>query len=70
MPVTRIIVKKDGSIIIEGIGYTGTACLQDLEKILSTLKAFGIEARIEMQQLKPEAQVQETTTRKRLVLEV
>ncbi len=69
MPVTRIIVKKDGSIIIEGIGYTG-ACLQDLEKILSTLKAFGIEARIEMQQLKPDAQVQETTTRKRLVLEV
>lgn len=69
MPTTRIIVRKDGTISIEGIGYQGAVCLEDLQKILSALRTFGIEAKIDMQQLKPEAQVQETT-KKRLIIEV
>jgi len=55
MPTTRIVVTKDGRVVIEGIGYIGEQCLKDLEKILSALKSMGINVSIESIQLKPGA---------------
>jgi len=51
---TRFIIKKDGSVEIEGIGFIGNNCLKELEKLIEALKQYGIEIRIEKQQLKPE----------------
>jgi len=55
MPTTRVVVTKDGRVVIEGIGYIGEQCLKDLEKILSALKSMGINVSIESIQLKPGA---------------
>lgn len=55
MPVTRVIITKDGKVVIEGIGYTGRACLKDLQELLERLKLLGIIVKIEKQELKPEA---------------
>lgn len=57
MPTTRVVVTKDGRVVIEGIGYVGDQCLKDLEKILSVLKSMGINVSIESIQLKPEARI-------------
>jgi len=57
MPTTRVIITNDGRVLIEGVGYVGDACLADLQRILDTLRAFGIEAKVEVQQRKPEALV-------------
>lgn len=61
MPVTRILVTNDGKVIAEGIGYIGKQCLKDLEKLKEALKQYGIEVKVETQQLKPEAHVEVTT---------
>ena len=55
MPITRIVISKDGRVIVEGIGYTGKVCLQDLQRLVEALRQFGIDVNIEQQQLKPEA---------------
>ena len=55
MPTTRILVTKDGKVVVEGIGYTGDQCLADLQQLLEALKALGVNASIEVQQRKPEA---------------
>jgi hypothetical protein len=54
MPTTRVIVTKDGRVVIEGIGYAGQECLKDLEKILIALRSLGINVNIENIQLKSE----------------
>jgi len=51
---TRFAIKRDGSVEIEGVGFIGNTCIKELEKIIETLKQFGIEVKIEKQQLKPE----------------
>ena len=55
MPVTRIIIDRRGRIVVEGIGYQGYKCIEELQKILESLKSYGIEVNIESQQLKAEA---------------
>jgi len=55
MPITRIVIDKRGRISIEGIGYKGYKCIEELQKILESLKSYGIEVNIESQQLKAEA---------------
>jgi len=57
MPVTRVLVTKDGSIVVEGIGYAGDVCLQDLQRLAEALRRYGIDVKVEQQQRKPEAQV-------------
>jgi len=57
MPKTRIYVSKSGKILIEGIGYSGNACIEDLQKLLEEVKKLGVNAEIEMHRKKPEANV-------------
>jgi len=57
MPTTRILITKDGKIVVEGVGYIGDSCLRDLNKLLEALKKYGINAKVEIQQRKPEAYV-------------
>jgi len=55
MPTTRVMVTKDGKVVVEGIGYIGDSCLIDLQHLQEALKSLGIDVNIEMQQKKPEA---------------
>ena len=55
MPTTRVMVTKDGKVVVEGIGYVGDQCLSDLAKIQQVLASLGVQVKIEMQQKKPEA---------------
>jgi len=57
MPTTRILITKDGKIVIEGVDYIGNNCLRDLNKLLEALKKYGINAKVEVQQRKPEAYI-------------
>ena len=63
MPVTRIVVKRDGSIEVEGIGYTGKACIDALQQLLAMLKQYGVDVKVDEQKLKPEY-YQEVSTKK------
>ncbi len=54
MPTTRVIITRDGKVIIEGVGYQGQACLVDLQKLLQALNQLGVKVRVEKQELKPE----------------
>jgi len=62
MPTTRILITKDGKIVIEGIDYIGDACLKDLNRLIEALKKYGINVKIEIQQKKPEAYVSTAQT--------
>lgn len=55
VPTTRVTVKLDGTVVVEGIGYAGRACLADLESLLAELRKLGVDARVEVQEEKPEA---------------
>lgn len=52
MPTTRILISKEGKVIVEGIGYSGNACVRDLEKLLEELKKLGVNAEIEIHRKK------------------
>jgi len=52
MPRNLILIKKDGTIIIDASGYQGLTCLQDLKLILEKLKQYGIDTSILEQMLK------------------
>ena len=54
MPVLRIFIDKNGKIVFDAEGYTGRACLDDLNKVVELLKEYGVDVKIEQQQLKPE----------------
>ena len=63
MPETRIVIRPDGRVEIEGVGYQGTECLEALQKLMESLGRRGIagEART---RLKPEAyQAQRATVK-------
>jgi len=55
MPTTRVLITKDGKIVVEGIGYVGDQCMVDLQMLQQALKQLGVEAKIEAHQKKPEA---------------
>jgi len=55
MPTTRILITKEGKVVIEGIGYVGDECLVDLQKIQQALESLGVQVNIEVQQKKSEA---------------
>ena len=57
MPTTRIMVTKDGKVVVEGIGYVGDECLADLAKIQQVLSSLGVQVNVEIQQKKPEAYI-------------
>ena len=50
MPKTRIVIKRDGSVVIEGLGYFGSECLSDLHRILEGLEKSG--AKIDIKEVK------------------
>ena len=54
MPQILIKINRDGKVEIEGVGYIGPTCVHDLNKILQALREYGIEVKIEKQELKPE----------------
>ena len=55
MPVTRILVDRNGRIVIEGIGYQGDECLTDLRIIAEALARLGVKLDVETHQRKQEA---------------
>lgn len=57
MPQTIVRVRRDGSIEVEGEGYTGDACLRDLEELLKALKKMGVWTGVVSQRRKAEARV-------------
>ena len=63
MPILRILVKRDGSIIAEGFGYSDITCIRDLEKFIEMLRSLGVQVTVEEQKLKPEALRQGVATR-------
>ncbi|RLE48466.1 MAG: hypothetical protein DRJ18_01935 [Candidatus Methanomethylicota archaeon] len=57
MPTTRVLIRNDGKVVIEGINYVGNQCLVDLQRLQDMLKSLGVEVNIEAQRKKPEAQL-------------
>ncbi|RLG50047.1 MAG: hypothetical protein DRN90_00290 [Thermoproteota archaeon] len=57
MRTTRVLVGKDGKVVIEGINYSGNQCLMDLKKLIDALSKVGIKVHIEVQHRKPEANI-------------
>jgi len=57
MPTTRIMITKEGKIIVEGIGYIGDECINDLQRIQQVLSSLGVQVNVEIQQKKPEAYI-------------
>ena len=43
MPETRVTIKRDGTIEIEGFGYEGDTCLEDLMKLIRELDKRGVK---------------------------
>jgi len=43
VPETRVTIKRDGTIEIEGFGYEGDICLEDLMKLLREMEKRGIK---------------------------
>ena len=63
MPTTRIMITKDGKVVVEGLNYIGDECLADLQKIQQVLASLGVQVSIEMQQKKPEAYISKEAVR-------
>jgi len=62
MPKNIVIIRKDGSLVVDAYGYKGRMCLKELENLLKLLREkYGVNVNIEYQELKPE-EVEETTT--------
>ena len=57
MRTTRILVGKDGKVVIEGINYSGNQCLLDLKKLIDALSKVGVKVQIQVQHRKPEANI-------------
>ena len=48
-------VHRDGRVEVEGEGYRGEACLEDLERLLEELRRAGAEPRVLLAKRKAEA---------------
>lgn len=48
-------VHRDGRVEVEGEGYRGEACLEDLERLLEELRRLGAEPRAVLVKRKAEA---------------
>jgi len=46
VPTTKVLVGRDGSVVVEGVGYSGSECLEDLEKLLEKLREKGVEVKV------------------------
>jgi hypothetical protein len=51
VPATRVLVGRDGSVVVEGVGYSGSECLEDLEGLLRRLREKGVEVKVVAQKL-------------------
>jgi len=51
VPATRVLVGRDGSVVLEGVGYSGGECLEDLERLLEKLRERGVEVKVVAQKL-------------------
>jgi len=51
VPATRVLVGRDGSVVVEGVGYSGSECLEDLEELLRRLRERGVEVKVVAQKL-------------------
>ena len=61
MPTTRVIIARNGKVVIEGIGYIGDACLADAEALVEALRRYGINVDIKQVERKEEAYVEGKT---------
>ena len=59
--VVRVLVKKDGTIVLDFDGFRGQACFLEREKILDILaQKYGVRVDKKLvEQVKPEAFVEE-----------
>jgi acylphosphatase len=55
VPRTIVRVHRDGRVEVEGEGYRGEACLEDLERLLEELRRLGAEPRAVLVKRKAEA---------------
>jgi len=63
VPATKVVVERSGRVVLEGLGYTGSECLTDLEELLRKLKEKGVEAEVEAQERKAAAPLQRYAAR-------
>jgi len=59
MPKIRILIQKDGKVIIDAEGFTGKKCLEETKKLEDLLKGYGISLGSKEVHLKPEYHVRE-----------
>ncbi|MCI4408922.1 MAG: hypothetical protein JHC26_07500 [Thermofilum sp.] len=57
MPETRVTIKRDGTIEIEGFGYEGEICLDDLMKLIREMEKRGVKITQRKTAKKQEAQM-------------
>jgi len=56
----RVLIKRDGTIVLDFDGFVGRACFAERERILEILSRFGINVDKKLvEQLKPEAFVEQ-----------
>lgn len=54
MKEMEIVITPDGEIKIEAAGYSGGACMKDLDKYLAHMRAGGVSTDLKDQKKKPE----------------
>jgi len=59
MPRIRILIQKNGSIIIDAEGFTGRKCLEATKKLEELLRDYGINLATQERHMKPEYYVKE-----------
>jgi len=59
MPKIRILIQKDGKVIIDAEGFIGGKCLEETKKLEELLKGYGINLNVQERHLKQEYYVKE-----------
>ena len=55
MPRIRVVIEREGRVVIEGLGYLDDRCLTDLAALLAQLRQYGLNIDIEQHVKKEEA---------------
>lgn len=63
--IIKMIIKNDGSILVDLDGYVGQSCVKDVEQLINKLKEAGIDVNISESNLKEEAYLSEAETEER-----
>lgn len=54
MKNVKVIIKEDGSVIIEYNGFQGSECFLEAQRLYEKLKSAGVQVSIQQTQVKPE----------------